>query len=115
MQGMLSPILTRVEVYVSHKTHTHMSAHTHRFVCIPCTQADRRTLPVLRCEVGSTARNAGCGWLGESGLLDARMRTRQSRQGCQRGGAMNCYIRMPWGKYRDRLLCDIPGSYLFWV
>jgi hypothetical protein len=22
---------------------------------------------------------------------------------------------MPWGKYRDRRLCEVPGSYLFWV
>ena len=28
---------------------------------------------------------------------------------------MSYYTRMPWGKYRDRILSDIPGSYLFWV
>lgn len=28
---------------------------------------------------------------------------------------MSYYTRMPWGKHRDCLLSDIPGSYLFWV
>lgn len=28
---------------------------------------------------------------------------------------MSHYQRMPWGKYRDRRLSDVPGSYLFWV
>lgn len=24
-------------------------------------------------------------------------------------------IQMPWGKYKGRRICDVPGSYLFWV
>jgi uncharacterized protein (DUF3820 family) len=23
-------------------------------------------------------------------------------------------VRMPFGKYKDRLLCDLPGPYLLW-
>jgi uncharacterized protein (DUF3820 family) len=23
-------------------------------------------------------------------------------------------LRMPYGKYKDRLLCDLPGNYLAW-